>query len=179
MNGAGRWLIPLLPVPVLALLAFGLTRSPQVLPSAIIGETAPDFTLQTMEGDSLTLSELRGQVIVLNFWASWCVACREEHSVLARVTRQYPEGDVRVLGVLFQDSPASAERFMKRYGAFMTVLDPGSRTAIDFGVYGVPESFFLDAEGRIAHKHIGPVTWPLLQSTVDSLLAASAPGVGS
>ena len=94
--------------------------------------------------------------------------------------REYSERDVRVLGVLYQDDPASAKRFMVRYGGdWTTVLDPGSRTAIDFGVYGVPESFFLDAEGQIAHKQIGPLTWPLLQSTVDSLLAASAPGVGS
>ncbi len=180
MKGATRWVIPLLPIPVLALLAFGLTRSAQVLPSAIIGEMAPDFALQTMEGDSLALSELHGQVIVLNFWASWCIPCREEHPVLARATREYSEGDVRVLGVLYQDDPASAERFMMRYGGdWTTVLDPGSRTAIDFGVYGVPESFFLDAEGKIAHKQIGPLTWSLLHSTVDSLLAASAPGVGS
>jgi cytochrome c biogenesis protein CcmG/thiol:disulfide interchange protein DsbE len=168
----GRWLIPILPIPALALLAFGLTRDVQVLPSAIVGEAAPEFRLETMEGDSLTLAGLDAQVVVLNFWASWCIPCRQEHPALVRATEVYDDSDVRVLGVLYQDTPEGAERFMRRFGGeWETVLDPGTRTAIDFGVYGVPETFFIDADRRIAYKHIGPLSWEILQTKVDSLLS--------
>ena len=172
MRRFARWLIPVLPLPVLALLAFGLTRDVRVLPSAIVGESAPLFQLETMSGDSLSLADLDSQVVILNFWASWCIPCRQEHPVLARATETWDSRDVKVLGVLYQDAPRSAERFMRRYGGeWETVLDPGSRTAIDFGVYGVPETFFLDTERRIAYKHIGPLNWDVLQNKVDSLLA--------
>jgi cytochrome c biogenesis protein CcmG/thiol:disulfide interchange protein DsbE len=169
----GRWLIPILPIPALALLAFGLTRDVQVLPSAIVGEAAPEFRLETMAGDSLTLAGLDAQVVVLNFWASWCIPCRQEHPALVRATEVYDDSDVRVLGVLYQDTREGAERFMRRFGGgWETVLDPGTRTAIDFGVYGVPETFFIDADRRIAYKHIGPLSWEILRTKVDSLLSA-------
>ena len=172
MKRFGRWLIPILPIPALALLAFGLTRNVQVLPSAIVGEAAPEFHLETMAGDSLTLAGLDAQVVVLNFWASWCIPCRQEHPALVRATEVYDDSDVRILGVLYQDTPAGAERFMQRFGGeWETVLDPGTRTAIDFGVYGVPETFFIDGDRRIAYKHIGPLSWEILQTKVDSLLA--------
>ncbi len=175
MKRLGRWLIPALPIPLLALLAFGLTRDVQILPSAIVGESAPEFRLETMSGTTLSLSELEARVVVLNFWASWCIPCRQEHPALVRATEVYDPADVRVLGVLYQDSPEAAERFMRRFGGeWETVLDPGSRTAIDFGVYGVPESFFLDPDRRIAHKHIGPLSWEILQANVDSILARAA-----
>ncbi len=91
---------------------------------------------------------------------------------LVRATEVYDDSDVRILGVLYQDTPAGAERFMQRFGGeWETVLDPGTRTAIDFGVYGVPETFFIDADRRIAYKHIGPLSWEILQTKVDSLLA--------
>lgn len=100
--------------------------------------------------------------------------------MLTRATEVYKERDVRVLGVLYQDSQDGAERFMRRFGGgWNTVLDPGSRTAIDFGVYGVPETFFLDAERRIAYKHIGPLTWDVLQTKVDSLLALTETALGA
>jgi cytochrome c biogenesis protein CcmG/thiol:disulfide interchange protein DsbE len=172
VKGAGRWLIPILPVPVIGLLAFGLTRDVQVLPSAIVGEPAPDFHLATMSGDSLALEDLAGEIVILNFWASWCIPCRQEHPALVRATETYDPGKVRVLGVLYQDEPSKAKRFMDRFGGeWETVLDPGTRTAIDFGVYGVPETFFLNADGQIAYKHIGPLNWGIIEAKVDSILA--------
>lgn len=177
MSGWKRWLPPLLALPFLALLAFGLTRDPRTLASPLPGTAAPAFALQTLDGDTVSLAGLRGKVVVLNFWASWCIPCRQEHPALARAAERYPESDVRVVGVLYQDTPEGARRFLDALGGdWPTGLDPGSRTAIDFGVYGVPETYFIGREGRVARKHIGPVSWELVSSTVDSLLAAGAGG---
>lgn len=169
------WLPLALAVGFLGLLGFGLTRDARTLPSALIGDPAPSFRLATLEGGSLALEELAGKVVVLNFWASWCIPCRQEHPVLRRAERDYPDSDVRVVGVVYQDAPRSARRFMERLGGDWTsVLDPGSRTAIDYGVYGVPETFFLARDGTVAKKHIGPIDWEIVSTTVDSLLGEGA-----
>jgi cytochrome c biogenesis protein CcmG/thiol:disulfide interchange protein DsbE len=166
-------------VAFLGLLGFGLTRDVQKLPSAIIGTEAPTFRAETLSGDSLSLRDLRGDVVVMNFWASWCIPCRSEHRVLVRAERQYADRDARIVGVVYQDSRAAARRFMDRLGgSWPSITDPGSRIAIDYGVYGVPETFFLTRDGRVAKKHIGPLTWDALQGTVDSLLANPAAGAG-
>lgn len=173
MRSRLRWLLPASVVPVVALLAFGLTRDATVLPSALVGKEAPEFHLETVAGDTVSLEDLRGKVVVLNFWASWCIPCRTEHAVLLRASTVWPAEDVAVVGVVYQDSRANARRFMERLGGeWPSGLDPASRTAIDYGVYGVPETFFLSADGRVARKQVGPVTWELVRTTVDSLLAA-------
>lgn len=162
----------------LLLLGFGLTRDVQKLPSAIVGRPAPSFSLETLEGDTLASSELEGEVVVLNFWASWCIPCRQEHDVLKRAERVYADRPARVVGVVYQDSRANARRFMRRLGGdWPSVMDPGSRTAIAFGVYGVPETYFLAPDQEVARKHIGPLTWEVLASTVDSLLSVPAAAV--
>lgn len=174
MKGAGRWLLPLSVVPVILLLAFGLSRDATVLPSALVGSEAPDFHLETIAGDTVSLDDLRGHVAILNFWASWCLPCRDEHPILVRASETWPD-DVVVAGVLYQDSRASALRFMQRLGGdWPSGMDPASRTAIDYGVYGVPETFFLSRDGRVARKHIGPITWQVVESAVDSLLSVPA-----
>lgn len=171
------WLLPLAAIPFLALLSYGLTRDTFVLPSPLEGRPAPAFRLVTMTGDSLGLDDLRGRVVVLNFWASWCVPCRVEHPVLMRADAEYDPEEALVVGVVYQDSRRNAERFLNRFGGdWPSLLDPGMRMAIDFGVYGVPETFFIGRDGRIARKHIGPVNWELLRSTVDSLLAVPLGG---
>ena len=164
----------------LGLLGFGLTRDVQKLPSALVGQPAPAFRAETLSGDSLGLSDLRGDVVVLNFWASWCIPCRQEHAVLRRAERDFRDRDARVVGVVYQDGRSAARRFMRDLGGgWPSLVDPASRIAIDFGVYGVPETFFLSRDGRVAKKHIGPLTWDVLQATVDSLLAGPAPGASA
>lgn len=154
----------------LALLAFGLTRDAQELPSALVGKQAPSFRGETLAGDTLSSEELEGRVVVLNFWASWCVPCRQEHDVLQRAARTWPDSTARVVGVVYQDGRTAARRFMEELGGdWPSLMDPGSRIAIDFGVYGVPETYFLAPDGTVARKRIGPVTWELVRSTVDSL----------
>jgi len=171
VRGRVRWILPLAAIPFLGLLYFGLFRDPDFFPTPLIGEPAPVWHLETLEGDSLSLDELRGKVVLLNFWASWCVPCRAEHSVLLRTARSFPEDDVLVVGVVYDDSRRNAQRFLDDLGnAWRHVMDPGSRTAIDHGVHGVPETFFIDRNGDIGMKHIGPLTWDVVQTYVDSLL---------
>jgi cytochrome c biogenesis protein CcmG/thiol:disulfide interchange protein DsbE len=173
-----RWLLPLAALPVLALLAYGLTRSTFVLPSALVGQPAPDFRLETLDGDTIQLADHRGKAVLLNFWASWCIPCRAEHDVLIRTSRTYPPTDLAVIGVVYQDSRANAMTFMRGLGGdWPSVLDPSTRIAIDYGVYGVPESFFVGPDGQVAFKHVGALTWDLVESKVDSLLASRDPAL--
>jgi cytochrome c biogenesis protein CcmG/thiol:disulfide interchange protein DsbE len=111
--------------------------------------------------------------VVLNYWASWCVPCIAEHAELVRLSESYPSAAVQLIGVLFQDERENGRRFMSRMGGdWPIVTDEGSRTSIRYGVYGVPETFFIGADGVVAYRQVGPVTWPLIVSKIDSLLAA-------
>ncbi len=169
-----RWLLPLVALPILWLLYWGMGRDTYVLPSPMAGLEAPEFHLVGFDGDTLSLADLRGRVVILNFWASWCIPCRTEHPVLVQTERTWDDSEVVLLGVVYQDSRANAERFLTQYGGDWThVLDPSQRTAIDYGVYGVPETFFIGRDGHISHKQVGPVTWDLVRYQVDSLLAVS------
>jgi len=171
-----RWLLPLSAVPVILLLSFGLTRDPRAIRSNLPGRPAPDFTLVSLDGDTISLASLRGQVVLLNFWATWCIACIEEHGVLVEAEQTYgPEG-LRIIGVVYDDSRENARRWMElRGGNWVNLMDPGSRTAIEYGLYGVPETVFIARDGRVAHKQIGPVTRELVAEWVPRLLAEPAP----
>jgi cytochrome c biogenesis protein CcmG/thiol:disulfide interchange protein DsbE len=173
-------------LPIIALLAYGTTRDPKTIPSPLPGRAAPDFALAVFapgedglaraEGDTIRLSQFRGDVVVLNFWASWCVACRDEHASLSDVARAYEDRGVRFFGVLYNDAPSNGRRWIEEMGgqSYPSVEDPRTRTAIDYGLYGVPETFFIGRDGRVAYKHIGAVSDALLMQKLDSLLAQSA-----
>jgi cytochrome c biogenesis protein CcmG/thiol:disulfide interchange protein DsbE len=181
-----RLLIPATSIPIVALLAYGLTRDPNVVESPLPGREAFAFRAPTLAGDTLSLADLKGKVVVLNFWASWCVACIDEHRYFVEAEQRYAGQAFQLLGVVYQDTPENARRWMKmRGGNWPSLLDPDSRIAIDYGVYGVPETYFIGRDGRIAHKQVGPVTRSLLGEWVERLLAeapaadltaASAPG---
>ena len=172
-------------VPILALFAFGMTIDQRIVPSPLAGGEAPDFALVPLDAetaelesaseDSLVvrLSDHVGEVVVVNFWASWCLPCREEHVPLSRVADAYRERGVTFYGILYNDTPANARRWLEEMGgqSYPTLLDPGSRTAIDYGLYGVPETFFIGRDGRVAYKHFGPVTERLLIDQLERLLA--------
>jgi len=170
-------------VPFVALLGFGLTRDPRAIPSPLPGRTAPDFRLAVLRpgdypaariaGDTEALAEHRGQVVVLNFWASWCLACRDEHAALSAVAREYAGRGVQFFGPVYNDTPSNASRWIDAMGgqSYPSLIDPGSRTAIDYGLYGVPETFFIARDGRVAYKHVGPVSEALLRQKIDSLRA--------
>lgn len=169
-----KMLIPAAALPIIALLGYGLTRDPNVVESPLPGREAFDFAAPTLAGDTLRLKDLRGNVVVLNFWASWCVACIDEHAVFVDAERRYADRPFQMLGVVYQDSPENARRWMRQMGgSWPSLLDPSSRIAIDYGVYGVPETYFIGKDGRIAYKQIGPVNRPLLAQWVERLLAES------
>lgn len=173
-------------VPVLLLFGWGLTRDPNNIPSPLPGRAAPDFALAVFSpgqgalarpmGDTVKLAALRGHVVVMNFWASWCLACRDEHAELSAVAQDYVGKPVQFLGVLYNDVPDKGTAWIMEMGgqSYPSVDDPGARVAIDYGLYGVPETFFLDANGRVAYKHTGPVSTAVVHMKVDSLLAAAA-----
>lgn len=160
-------------VPIVMLLGYGLTRDPRQIDSPLPGRPAPDFSLPTLQpGDSIKLSELRGNVVVVNFWASWCIPCRDEHPVLLAASQVYEPKGVRFVGIAYNDKPQDSQRWLDELGsAYPSLVDNGARTAIDYGVSGVPETFILDKHGVVAFKKFGPITSGEITQKLDSLLA--------
>jgi cytochrome c biogenesis protein CcmG/thiol:disulfide interchange protein DsbE len=171
-----RWVLPLSALPVLALLAYGFRLNPRDVPSPLIGRPAAPFTLTTFEGAPLSLEALRGKVVVVNFWASWChPACYEEAPVLERGWRAYRDRDVVVVGVDIQDTVEAARKFIRDFSlSFPNARDLAGKVSVDYGVYGVPETFFIDKKGMIRAKHVGAVTDEVLRAHVERLLGEPA-----
>src|SRR5207253_647016 len=114
---------------------------------------------------------LDNDVVIINFWASWCAACREEHPNLLAAWDRYRDQGVVLLGIDFQDSPGAAQAFMREMGGDWPILgDPGGRVALEYGVYGVPETFFIGRDGVVAYKQIGPSSYELLTDQIQRLL---------
>lgn len=172
MTSWKKLLIPLAAVPLLLLLAYGFRTDPKSIPSPLVAKAAPAFTLAVLDGDTLTLESLKGKPALVNFWASWCYpACYEEAPLLEATWRKYKDQGVMVVGVVIQDKEPNAREFMRRFGfSFPNGLDPGSKISIDYGVYGVPETFFVNRQGRIAYKHVGALPPELLEAQIQRLL---------
>lgn len=165
--GAGLLVV----VPLVAVLASGIGNDPKGVSNALEGTPAPDFTLQTMDGEPVTLASLSGKTVVLNFWSTWCQPCKIEHPHLQQAATVYGAQGVVFLGVLYNDEVAKARPFLKRNGSvFPTLVDPGQRVAIDFGVAGVPETFIITADGQIVQKFSGPVSYQVLSQSLEPLL---------
>ena len=145
-------------IPLLGILVLNLGRDPHALASPMIGRTAPVFTLPPADGGApVSLAALRGKPVVINFWATWCVPCFEEHAVLQAGAREQGDG-VRFVGVIYEDDPQQVRDFLGRQGtSYPTLVDAEGKTAMAYGIYGVPETFFVDAQGRIAAKFTGPL----------------------
>ncbi|GAB5603230.1 TlpA disulfide reductase family protein [Thermus sp. FJN-A] len=167
---------------LLALMAglflFGLRRDPSLLPSVLAEKQkpAPEFTLPVLLpyraawGEELRLSQHFGRPIVLNFWASWCPPCRREAPMLEAYWQRYQD-QVLFLGVNFQDTEEAALAFIQEFGlSFPSVADPRGRVGIDYGVYGLPETFFIDAEGRVLARHVGELKPKDLEGYLRALL---------
>jgi cytochrome c biogenesis protein CcmG/thiol:disulfide interchange protein DsbE len=176
MKRAWHWLIPLSAVPVLLLLAYGFRLNPRDVPSPLVGRPAASFALTTFDGEPVSLEGLRGKVVVVNFWASWChPACYEEAPVLERGWRTWRDRGVVVVGIDIQDTTEAAQKFIRDFSlTFPNARDTSGKVSIDYGVYGVPETFFIDRRGRIRGKHVGAVTDAVFRSKVEALLAEPA-----
>lgn len=156
---------------------------PSLVASPLIGQPAPEVTLPRLDRvdavDPVVLTDMRGQVVVVNFWASWCVACRAEHDDLVATAAAFEEKGVTFVGVVYQDRRGPAVAFLDELGwgdNYGYVIDPGSRAAIAFGVFGVPETFFIDRDGVVVGKITGESDAALLGTTLDQILAGQRPG---
>lgn len=157
-----RWVVIVPSVVVLALivmLGYGLTRNPRILPSALIDKAAPAFSLPTLADPDRRISaqQLEGQVVLVNVWASWCVACRSEVSLIQEISQQT---GVPVVGLDYKDQRPAALRWLKHFGDPFAVVafDNSGDTGINWGVTGVPETFVVDGQGMIRYKVVGPIT---------------------
>lgn len=164
-----RYLLPIVAVlGLLTLLAYGFTRDPREIKSPLIGKRAAPFTLTLFDRGRFNLEAHRDNVVVVSFWASWCVPCREEAPLLEAAWRAYRDQGVVFVGVNVQDQESAAQQFIHEFGlSFPNGPDPGSRIAVDYGVYGIPELFFVDGSGGITYKHIGVIGASLLQTKLD------------
>jgi len=160
---------------IVVLLMTGLGRDPSVFASPLVGRAAPNFTLPQLDGPPVTLARLRGQVVVLNFWASWCTECQVEQAALDQTWQQFQDSGVVVIGVNFQDTADAARSYVRTDRvAYPVVEDAGSKTALAYGLRGVPETFVVNRSGRIVKHVIGPVDAAALASEINSMLATRA-----
>jgi cytochrome c biogenesis protein CcmG/thiol:disulfide interchange protein DsbE len=167
-----RYLIPLAVfVFLVVLFRIGLNHDPQLVPSPLIDKPAPAFTLPSLREPATNISstDLQGQAVLLNVWASWCVECRNEQPVLLDLAEKRK---VRIYGFNYKDTRAEAMQWLDRYGDpyVQSAFDENGRVGIDYGVYGVPETFVLDRNGIIRYKHVGPITPEVLNEIILPLL---------
>ena len=156
---------------LVVLLAVGLTLNPREVPSPLIGKPAPDFTLPLLQqpDKSFSRKDMLGKVWILNVWASWCAPCIAEHPVVSELAK---EGPAPVVGLNYKDARENALPWLKRHGDpfYLTVSDVAGRIGIDYGVYGVPETYVIDKRGVIRFKHIGPLSREIAQKKVQPLV---------
>ncbi len=155
-----RWvmvgLVVVVLLPVLVVFGTRLDKDATQVPTVLIGKPAPAFDLRTVDGRSVSPSQLAGKPYVVNFWASWCPPCREEHGTLRAFWERYRDSGVQLLGVIFKDSPSAARAFQQDLGGdWPLVEDPGGRTAVEFGLVAPPETFIVNSRGIISAKFIG------------------------
>ncbi|MDP9250251.1 MAG: redoxin family protein [Chloroflexota bacterium] len=167
-----RWLvIPIVVVPLAWLLFAGLGRDPREIPSPLVGKALPAIEATTLQGDAWSSVDLAAKPAVINFWASYCIpSCADEHPFLLGLQAHHG-ADLALIGVLYQDTPDGARGFLARYGdgGWPTLLDPSGRIAVDLGVTGPPETFFVDAHGVVRARYVGPLNAESLAAGLASI----------
>ena len=160
------------------LLAFGFTKDPKIVKSPLENLPAPNFSVTELNtGEPLELADLKGTAVLLNFWASWCAACRDEAHLLEAAHQKWggDKNDFRVIGIAVQDTEEDAKKFARRFGKtyYLALDNPTGDIGLNYGVYGVPETFFIDKEGIIRSKKIGAVTKEVIGERVPALIEGS------
>lgn len=176
-----KWFVAALAAGLLGILlvvyARGISsgKDPHEVPFMLRGKPAPAFNLQRLDSDqSISLSQYRGRPVVINFWASWCGPCKLEHPVIEWAARQYGE-EVQFLGVVFEDTPENAREYLRAHGgSFPQLLDPHSRMSVDYGITGAPETYFVDSNGIIRDKFVGPIDPRTLVAHIRALMPPAA-----
>ena len=154
--------------PILALLAFGFTRDARYITSPLIAKSATPFTITLFDGGKLTLNDLRGKAVFLNFWASWCPPCRAEAKDLEAAWQRVKDKNMVFLGVALQDTDQNSLEFLKEFNVtYPNGKDDFGKIAVDYGTWGIPESFFIDPHGRITYKHVGGIRAALVVTKLD------------
>ena len=170
MNRVALVLGALLVVPLLSFLAISFQNDPRAIDSPLIGKEAPSFSLADLDGRVHRLAESRGRPVVINFWATWCQPCVVEHRFLVDASRRYRDR-VDFLGIIYQDEPALIRQFLTTRGSWgPALIDPSSGVAIAYGVYGVPETFVIDADGTIVERIAGLIDPRTLDRILGDLL---------
>ena len=157
---------------VIFVLATGFRRDPKDIRSGAVGKTAPAFALERLDGTgTLRLDDYRGQTVILNFWASWCIPCRQENPALAAVWERYrATRDVILIGIVYQDTVEAAREYTAKYGnTWPSVMDADGRTAIAYGVFGIPETFFITPDGIVAGRHVGAIDQETLTNGIEAI----------
>jgi cytochrome c biogenesis protein CcmG/thiol:disulfide interchange protein DsbE len=167
-------------VVLAVVLASRFGSDPGLVDSPLLGNQAPEFDLPGLDGsEGVALSDLSGEIVVLNFFASWCLECREEHEDLVAAADSFAGRGVRFVQISYQEQPEETLQYLEQAGtspATAYVADPGSRTAIAYGVFGIPETFFIDPEGTVVGKIIGESDALIIGATIDSIKNGEQPG---
>lgn len=154
---------------VLGLLGYGLLANPTEPPQA--GSPVPDFQLTALDGSSMNLGDQRGQVVVVNFFASWCDPCRQEAVALEQTWRDYQDRGVQFFGIAYKDADAKAQAFLDEFGvSYPSTVERNNRTARAYGLTGVPETFVIDQQGLLVRHFLGPITQAQLSQEINQLL---------
>jgi cytochrome c biogenesis protein CcmG/thiol:disulfide interchange protein DsbE len=154
--------------PVLWLLAFGFTRDARYINSPLLAKQAAPFTLTLFDGRQVKLEDLRGKAVFLNFWASWCAPCRAEAKDLEAAWQRIKNKDMIFLGIALQDREQDARAFLEEFNiTYANGLDDSGKIAVDYGVWGIPESFFIDPQGRITYKHVGGIRAAMVSAKLE------------
>lgn len=176
-RGYGRIVVVGLVVALLGLLGWGLRARAG---GPVENGVAPDFSLTTFEGQTVTLGELRGKVVIINFWASWCVPCRQEAAYLESTWRAYKDKGVVFVGVNYVDAEPNARAYLDEFDiTYPSGPDPAQKIARTYRIKGVPETFYVDKAGQLRVVQIGPFSPPTLEEKINELLAEKSPATGS
>ena len=171
LSSSWRWvLVPVVALPLSWLLFTGLGRDPRLVPSPLIGKPLPVLTGTTLDGTPFDSATLAGRPALINLWASWCDPCIDEHPLLLDAERLHGD-ELQIVGVVYHDTPEDAERFLAEWGdgRWPDITDPEDRIALQLGVTGPPETFFVDADGVVRYRHIGPLTAEVLAEQLAAL----------